>query len=168
MLKSILNKISTSFKLNSPNTQWEEENPIKKIKKALVGLETFQLDLDTIKIDGFNWNENVPVDIYNKELDPNDPFLYRTFEHDAFRFKGKFHKNKEVLKFYSRLYIPINYKGEEKTYEFNLPIEHTKIRMQFYIQKQTTVYFDEFEGRRIFLLDFNFMENEETSFIHLY
>ena len=168
MLKSILNKISTSFKLNNPNTQWEEENPIKKIKKALEGLETFQLDLDTIKIDGFNWNENVPVDIYNKELDPNDPFLYRTFEHDAFRFKGKFHKNKEVIKFYSRLYIPINYKGEEKTYEFNLPIEHTKIRMKFYLQKKATVYVKALKGENNYLLDLNFMEDEETSFIHLY
>lgn len=93
-------------------TKRKESN--SKFLDYLSTLDSFVLNLETVKIDGFNWNENIPVDTYDNELDPNDDFLYRTSSYHSLRFKGKFHKNKDVVKFSSKLYIPINYKNKKK------------------------------------------------------
>ncbi|WP_148638337.1 hypothetical protein [Olleya sp. ITB9] len=109
----------------------------KANKKRLQLFKRFKqvtLVLDHIKIDGLHWQENRPVDIYDNQLDPNGS----KFNKQA--HLGGYHKQKNLTKFKSTLQIPIHYLGQEYTYNTQLPVEHTILRMKFYQQKTLPIY----------------------------
>lgn len=137
-------------------------------KDYLTSLDSFEIDLNTVKIDGFNWQENIPVDVYDNELNANDDFLYRTFSYDFFALKNKFHKNTNKAKFSSKLYIPLTHNGNKQVYKLDVPIEHTVIRMKFYQKKSMTAYLDKTKGDNKYILDFTFLENKHLSFVRVY
>ena len=138
----------------------------KALKKHLQTLDKFSLDLDSIRIDGFDWQENVPVDIYGHELDTSSHHFYRNSSSGYLNFKDRYHKDTNIQRFSSRLYIPVQFKDINKIIELTLPLEETILRMKFYLQKQTTVYYQESQeshsdqnNKASLIFDFEFIEN---------
>jgi len=143
-------------------TKYENRKKLKGLNEYLKTLEKFEIDLDTIKVDGFHWQENIPVDVYDNELKPyNDNFYGRRHN-----LKGKFHKQKNLTKFKTKLYITVNHLNSEYHYTTSLPTEHTNIRMKFYTQKKTNVYIGKTENEDsngiCFLFDFRFIKNSRN------
>jgi hypothetical protein len=62
----------------------------KRFKHFLLSLPRFEISLDDIKIDGFHWQNSIPVDVHDKELDPNDPYFYET---STYNYSDKYHKD---------------------------------------------------------------------------
>ena len=143
------------------------KNDFKKridLEKYLNGLEKFEIDLDTIKIDDFEFSENVEVDVYGNELTPTKVGLFSG--NSRYSQKNKFHKRIDVTRFSSRIYVTFNYLDNEYQFVKNIPIEHTKIRMKFYLQKKTNIYIGKTENENsnsiCFLFDFRFIKNSRN------
>lgn len=61
------------------NNRKKVTTDIKKqisLDEYLSGLEKFEIDLDTIKINDFEFSENVEVDVYGNELTPTKVGLF--------------------------------------------------------------------------------------------
>ncbi len=143
-------------------------NNIKKRNDYLNTLDRFEIQLDSIKIDGFHWQENIPVDVYDNELDPNSSSFYGGANY--FSVKNKFHKNKVTTKFKTKIYITLNYRDSDFEFNLNLPIEHTNVRMKFYMKKKMIIYVDKIEDDYStenfrFLFDFRFLNTEGISIV---
>ncbi len=147
----------------------EESNNLKKRDDYLNRLDRFEIQLDSIKIDGLHWQENIPVDVYDNELDPNSSSFYGG-ANSSFSVKNKFHKNKVTTKFKTKIYITLNYRDSDFEFNLNLPIEHTNVRMKFYMKKKMIIYVDKIEDDYSaesfrFLFDFRFLNTEGISIV---
>ena len=132
----------------------ERKEEKKDFENYLSTLDSFEIDLDDIKIDGFEYKESVAVDHYGNEMN----------------FKGEYqssienyHKDEDRMRYYSLLYIPIKYKQQEKEYKVKLLAEDATIKIKFYLQKKATVYVTQDSQ---FIIDFTFFENENISYIY--
>ena len=92
------------------------------------------INLDDVIVEDFSHSESVPVDVYDKELNPNDDSIYYN-PHQSFR--DKLHKYKNVTKHTSLLIIPFEYEGSKYKFKIKLPVNAITIRMGFYRQKTT-------------------------------
>lgn len=129
---------------------------LKKLPKIEISLE------DSIKTNGFYWQESIPVDISDNKLDPKDPFLYGQALSPV--LSEKFHKNKTFTNFKTKLYISIPYLDSQYKFNINLPIEETIIRMNLYTKKKMDIYVQEGIDENnnilfIFLFDFTFLDD---------
>lgn len=149
----IVSAIKFSLKISN-------KKQLKSFEAHLKKLESFKINLNKAKIDGFNWYETVPVDTYGTELDPSDDTFYRKSMFESFR--GKYHKDKQVTKFSTKIILPVKYNHYENTFHLKIPLEHTIVRMKFYLQKEITVYV---EDEQNFIFDFNFLECDGISYI---
>ncbi|WP_064966700.1 hypothetical protein [Tenacibaculum ovolyticum] len=130
---------------------------LKKLHKFEISLE------DSIKTNGFYWQESIPVDISDNKLDPKDPFLYGEALSPV--LSEKFHKNKTFTNFKTKLYISIPYLDSQYKFNINLPIEETIIRMNLYTKKKMEVYVEERIDENndicfIFFFDFTFLDDD--------
>ncbi|WP_234859228.1 hypothetical protein [Aquimarina aquimarini] len=145
----------------------KEEVAYKKFERFLLSLPKFKIPLDTVKVDGFHWRESIPVDIYDNELDPNDPYFYGR---SKYSYSNKYHKDKAVTKFKSSVYITIPYEGLGHKIKLYIPIEHTVINMKFYLEKELPIYVEKVKDEDMteyfrFFLDFRFLESPHISII---
>ncbi|WP_282057143.1 hypothetical protein, partial [Maribacter luteus] len=70
-------------------------------------LKFIEIDSDTIIVDGTSYTQNVPVDVYDTELDPNSPNFYKgTGLSSDLKFRDTFHKQKDFTRFKSTIYVP--------------------------------------------------------------
>lgn len=140
-----------------------DKGKIDSLYKHLKKLHKFEISLeDSIKTSGFYWQESIPVDIYDNELNPRDPFLYGKSLSPV--LSTKFHKNKIATNFKTKLDITIPYLGSQYKFHINLPIEETIIRMNFYTKKKMEVYVQKRidENNNIlftFFFDFKFLDD---------
>ena len=146
----------------------KKQRELKERDEYLRKLEKFELPLDSIKINGFNWEENNPVDIEGNELDAKDPFLYNTGY--SYSGKGKYYEYKAIRKFKTKLYITIPYFGNSYKIQVDFPMEDTIIRMEFHMKKSLTIYKEAIKngnGMQFrFLLDFRFLEDGKGTIIY--
>lgn len=116
-------------------------------------LKSFPIVLDTIKIDGLHWTENRAVDVYDNELYPNQSSSYIE------PATNDYHKQKDIIKFKSNLIIPITYMGQTYNFKTTLPLEHTIVRMKFYVKKTMPIYIVNATPDSVqFLIDLTFMD----------
>lgn len=149
------------------STKTNNKKSLKKFKAYLKTLDSFELDLDTIKVDGFNWSETVPVNIYDTELNPNSDTFYQRSDYGS--YSDKYHKDKRTTKFSTKIIIPLSYNNTSLKYQDTLPIENTIIKMKFYMHKKCTVYIeniDETKEKYNFIIDFNILDIEGISYIN--
>lgn len=138
---------------------------INSLYKHLKTLHKFEISLeDSIKTNGFYWQESIPVDIYDNKLDPKDPFLYGQALSPV--LSEKFHKNKTITNFKTKLDIDISYLDSQYKFHINLPIEETIIRMNLYTRKKMEVYVQKEADENnnilfIFFFDFTFLNDEK-------
>ncbi len=135
----------------------------KKLKAYLQTLEQFEIDLETAEVEGTHWSEVVPTDVYGTELDPNSDHFYRTSGFHGFR--NRYHKDKRVTKFSSRILITFPYNGVDHTAKIQLPIEDTTVRMKFYLKKKTTVFVEKIDQRYNYIIDLSFLERRGSLYI---
>lgn len=136
------------------------QQSLQKKKTFLKTLEQVNLTLETCKINGFDWQESIPVDSYDNELDSNNTAYSHHF------LLRNFHKQKKVYRFKTQIIAPIRYHGKTYQFSFELPIEDTIIRMAFYTNKEATVYVEQNKLNEIrFYLDFSFLNHPDTPII---
>ena len=134
-------------------------------KKRLDALPLFSLNLENIKVNGIHWQEENAVDVYNNELKKDNIFL--TLIRNKYSLKNKLHKYKTTDKFSSTIIIPVTYKNKKDSITFKIPMEHTIIRMELMIKKETSVYFEKNDSSQYrYIFDFNFLENQEINFLY--
>ncbi|AUC76418.1 hypothetical protein [Olleya sp. Bg11-27] len=147
----IILKITDAYQVKSSNKQ-----RLKLISK----LKSVPIVLDTIKIDGLHWTENRPVDVYDNQLDPNQSSFYNDTGISGY------HKQKDIAKFESKLIIPITYMGQTYNFKTTLPLEHTIVRMKFYVKKTMPIYIVNTPPHSVqFLIDLTFMDTPMLSVI---
>ena len=143
----------------------------RKIKAILEKLECIEVDADTVIVDGTSYNQNVPVDVYGTELNPNDSTFITGATASPSSIRRRYHKQENITKFKSTLYIPIIYQNQEYKFDTNLPINQTTLRMKMYMQKNIPVYVKEFNssGKTTgveFIVDFRFLNVNGISLVN--
>lgn len=133
----------------------------RKRLKHIRSLDSFIISSDNFKTFGTYWRESIPVDIHYKELNPNDPFLYGR---KSFGFiTTRFHKQKEVNKFNTKIKVIIPYQNKKYTFKDTLNINEISLKLGFYKNKNITVYVEKIKNNGIedikFYFDFTFLEN---------
>lgn len=155
------------FFFNKVNTKYNAIGSLSKRNELLKELPKIKIPLEDIKVNGLHWQQNMPVDIYNNEVDSNDPNFYGLSDFSS--FNGTFYKDKSSTKFISKLYIEIPYLNAKYKFQITIPVDHTIVNMEFFIKKSMTVSVEEFNDKEMkkvrFWLDFRFLEDLNKSFI---
>lgn len=121
-------------------------------QKKMEEYPSFDYDLEQIEIDNFHISEE--VDIHSK-YDSEYGIPHKSFgEHTIV-------DRKTMTTFKTVLFFKISYKEYSQEIKVELPVDHTIIRMKFYVQKNTKVYILEEANEStspILLMDFKFLE----------
>lgn len=145
-------------------------NSKKKQKKRddyIKSLASFTIASATFEVAGIHWRESVPVDIQDNELSANDPFLYGR---RSFGFiSTKFHKQKEVSKFNTKIQVSIPYQNKRYIFKDTLAIDETSLRLGLYNNENITVYVEKLKNKGLeevkFYFDFSFLTNNTITII---
>ncbi|MBU2976059.1 hypothetical protein [Zobellia sp. B3R18] len=151
-------------------SSWQLKKQTRQTKALLEKLKRIEVNTDTIIVDGINYNESVPLDVYGTELNPDDSTFYRGTGLNNYSMRKRFHKQETITRFKSTFYIPIIYQNQEYKFSTNLPIDQITLRMKFYMQKEIPVYVQEFNGSGKttgvkFFLDFRFLNVKSINLV---
>ena len=140
-----------------PKAQKQEQN----FQEFLVSMDIVSIDLDTqLKIDGFHWQEDVIVDRQDNRMYGFEDQLYSIgdFEFVNKLYSYEYYRHSRQTQFSSKLYFDFKYKNQHFEIDFNLPVEHTKLRMRCYLEKEAKVYVIHAENIVFYLFDLQFLE----------
>ncbi len=135
-----------------------------KFEKSILEKPYLEIDLETIIVEGFHYSENIDVDVYDNKIDSTSYTNYS----NPYSLGNKFHKKKEVTRFYSIVKFTFDYKGSSYTSKNKIPIDEVSLRMQLLTQKRGKIYVldaieDEVkakEGMTKFYLDLRFLNHD--------
>ncbi len=128
------------------------KKPSKTKQKKLEDHASFDYDLEQIEIDNFHISEE--VDIHSKH-DNEYGTPHKTFGQHTIVDR------KTMTSFKTFLNFEVTYQNYSQTINVELPVDHTILRMKFYMQKTAKVYLIE-EGNEntlpLLVMDFRFLE----------
>ncbi len=130
-------------------------------RKKLEEYPSFDYDLEQIEIDNFHISEEVDIHSkYDSEYGiPNKSFGQHTIV-----------DKKTMTTFKTFLNFKLSYRHHSQKIKVELPVDHTIIRMKFYMQKTTKVYVIS-EGDKntlpLLVMDFRFLEFDFFNSLHI-
>ncbi|WP_075342401.1 hypothetical protein [Tenacibaculum agarivorans] len=147
-----------------------KQRKLYKLESLIREEECQEIDLEDIIVEGFHYSEHVAVDVYDNKIDDKKYTDYS----NPYQLSNKFHKDKEITKFYSTLKLDFNF--EEKSYKLSgkIPLDEVTLRMSFLQQKRGKIFIEKEQiqksatkTKKIFYLDLEFLDHESVRFLNL-